>query len=228
MSFPKFWDCLIHYNPLFLCSYNFELLMRIELTTSSLPRKCSTPELQQLVIKSLIQWVIKSISNRQLAIAKPDWPMTLWPLTIWAEDRARTGHLKLGRLPLYQMSYFRLYMCRFVDMQICVWKELLICTPAFFQIYKFRGQSRVRTYVLVREQIYSLSPLTTRPSALFWASGGIRTPDQLITNQLLWPTELHWHLLFSSAQNDSQSSPCLNYQCSAIPITIGRATLALC
>ena len=25
-----------------------ELLMRIELTTSSLPRKCSTPELQQL------------------------------------------------------------------------------------------------------------------------------------------------------------------------------------
>ncbi len=26
-----------------------------------------------------------------------------------------------------------------------------------------------------------------------WASGGIRTPDQLITNQLLWPTELHWH-----------------------------------
>ena len=23
------------------------------------------------------------------------------------------------------------------------------------------------------------------------ASGGIRTPDQLITNQLLWPTELH-------------------------------------
>src|ERR1044072_9565861 len=28
---------------------NYELLMRIELTTSSLPRKCSTPELQQLV-----------------------------------------------------------------------------------------------------------------------------------------------------------------------------------
>jgi hypothetical protein len=27
---------------------NPELLMRIELTTSSLPRKCSTPELQQL------------------------------------------------------------------------------------------------------------------------------------------------------------------------------------
>ncbi len=77
----------------------------------------------------------------------------------------------------------------------------------------FCGQSRVRTYVLVREQIYSLSPLTTRPSAqinlrnrffvldltliifsILRASGGIRTPDQLITNQLLWPTELHWQL----------------------------------
>ena len=29
------------------------------------------------------------------------------------------------------------------------------------------------------------------------ASGGIRTPDQLITNQLLWPTELHWHFVVS-------------------------------
>ena len=25
------------------------------------------------------------------------------------------------------------------------------------------------------------------------AIGGIRTPDPLITNQLLWPTELQWH-----------------------------------
>jgi hypothetical protein len=27
--------------------------------------------------------------------------------------------------------------------------------------------------------------------SVFGAGGGIRTPDQLITNQLLWPTELH-------------------------------------
>ena len=27
------------------------------------------------------------------------------------------------------------------------------------------------------------------------ADGGIRTPDQLITNQLLWPTELHRRML---------------------------------
>lgn len=35
----------------------------------------------------------------------------------------------------------------------------------------------------------SLGPL----ASAFRADGGIRTPDQLITNQLLWPTELHRH-----------------------------------
>ena len=126
--------------------------MRIELTTSSLPRKCSTPELQQL-------------------------------------ERS-------------QPIYFK--------------KLIFYC-----------GQSRVRTYVLVREQIYSLSPLTTRPSAqinfrnvfvnqirnqqyfsILRASGGIRTPDQLITNQLLWPTELHWQLpKYSLKMNFPQKYP---------------------
>ena len=67
-----------------------EPLMRIELTTSSLPRKCSTPELQRLVV----QWVWLTSTK-------------LCKRTSWAGDRARTGHLKLGRLPLYQMSYSR-------------------------------------------------------------------------------------------------------------------------
>jgi hypothetical protein len=43
-------------------------------------------------------------------------------------------------------------------------QNLHICLLAYLQIL-FCGQSRFRTYVLVREQIYSLSPLTTRPSA---------------------------------------------------------------
>ena len=53
-----------------------------------------------------------------------------------------------------------------------------------------------------KQQIYSLSHLATlvSPRLIFYkkeqitkkrADGGIRTPDQLITNQLLWPTELH-------------------------------------
>ena len=52
------------------------------------------------------------------------------------------------------------------------------------------GQSRVRTYVHLREQIYSLSPLTTRPSAQLEiktrAENWSRTSDLLITNQLLY------------------------------------------
>ena len=42
---------------------------------------------------------------------------------------------------------------------ICTSAHCCICTY-------FSGQDRVRTYVLRREQIYSLSPLTTRPPAL--------------------------------------------------------------
>ena len=40
----------------------------------------------------------------------------------------------------------------------------------------------------------TIVPLDSNPRGSFWADGGIRTPDQLITNQLLWPTELHRHL----------------------------------
>ena len=68
--------------------------------------------------------------------------------------------------------------------------------------YKKSRESRIRSYVGVRQQIYSLPQLATLVSPhflqyvqktciYFRADGGIRTPDQLITNQLLWPTELH-------------------------------------
>ena len=36
------------------------------------------------------------------------------------------------------------------------------------------------------------------PQFFIGADGGIRTPDPLITNQLLWPTELHRHILFGA------------------------------
>ena len=48
------------------------------------------------------------------------------------------------------------------------------------------------------------------------ASGGIRTPDQLITNQLLWPTELHWQLPNFSVNELPKST----YHC--IAIFLGR------
>ena len=51
------------------------------------------------------------------------------------------------------------------------------------------GESRIRTYEAVKQQIYSLPPLAAWVSPLFQihgANGRIRTPDLLITNQLLY------------------------------------------
>ena len=59
-----------------------ELLTRIELVTSSLPRKCSTTELQQHFLKSVSR----------------------------AEDGAQTRDPQLGRLVLYRLSYFRVIL----------------------------------------------------------------------------------------------------------------------
>ena len=54
-----------------------------------------------------------------------------------------------------------------------------------------------------KQQIYSLSSLAAWVSPQqFRADGGIRTPDQLITNQLLWPAELHRRKnVFSDSKN---------------------------
>ena len=61
--------------------------MRIELATSSLPRKCSTTELQQ---------------QRMDFINHSDFT-----LHFGAEDGTQTRDPQLGRLMLYQLSYFR-------------------------------------------------------------------------------------------------------------------------
>ena len=115
--------------------------MRIELMTSSLPRKRSTPELH-------------------------------WPYR--AEDEIRTRDPQLGRLMLYRLSYFRNLLYK-----------------------KNVGRARFEL-----TKAYA-SRFTVCPSWPLWylpklfktfkkrADGGIRTPDQLIINQLLWPTELH-------------------------------------
>ncbi len=65
------------------------------------------------------------------------------------------------------------------------------CTIHEVQSYiKFRGQSRVRTYVLVREQIYSLSPLTTRPSAQNLSRKWDSNPRPADYKSAALPTEL--------------------------------------
>ena len=59
--------------------------MRFELTTSSLPRKCSTPELQR--------------HYEEVSV--------LLLRCLGAADEIRTRDIQLGRLTLYQLSYHR-------------------------------------------------------------------------------------------------------------------------
>lgn len=127
-------------------------MTRIELVTSSLPRKRSTPELQRQNTKR-------------------------------ARDGAQTRDPQLGRLMLYQLSYSR-----------------IISPHAYRYIYiavKFCGKSRIRTYEDISQRSYSPPQLATLVSSQHYkinrADERIRTADPLITNQLLWPTELHRH-----------------------------------
>ena len=120
-----------------------------------------------------------------------------------AGNGTQTRDPQLGRLMLYRLSYSRN-------------TSAFACVPLF--LYNKRcGRRWIRTTEVERQQIYSLPHLATLVSARYSnfknlfpptlsapsrgperrrrhrADGGIRTPDQLITNQLLWPTELHRH-----------------------------------
>ena len=50
----------------------------------------------------------------------------------WAEDQARTGHPDLGKVVLYQMSYFRLNKNYFLE---CENKESTHTNKIFFYLY---------------------------------------------------------------------------------------------
>ena len=136
--------------------------MRIELTTSSLPRKCSTTELQRLFHcrrRQYSKWSGRPGSNR---------PPEAWKATALPNEL----------LPLL----------------LSIIKEL-VC-----------GQSRVRTYVLVREQIYSLSPLTARPSALFIFTPTMFEPVEGFEPPTSW-------LQISCSDQLSYTGICGKYQC---------------
>ena len=142
-------------------------MMRIELMTPSLPRKCSTPELHRLLSGK------RDSNSRPIAWRAIALPTELLPLI--------TVTSALVRFPGKE---------HFIVLQ---WNS---------------GESRIRTYEVIRQQIYSLPQLATLVSPqinrvlllrhtftnLSRADEGIRTPDLQITNQLLWPTELHRHL----------------------------------
>ena len=93
----KYWGV---YLPQYFCGY-FEPLMGIGPATSSLPRKCSTTELQRLIFSS--------------SLIKPNF------LSRWCESNPRLSRLLRDALPLsynglYQIvSAVYLIMCRFRD-----------------------------------------------------------------------------------------------------------------
>jgi hypothetical protein len=88
-----------------------------------------------------------------------------------AGDGTRTRDPELGRLALYQLSYSR---------------------SSRRSKYHTGGEGRIRTFEVIRRQIYSLLPLSTReplpPKAknADQADGENRTRNHLITNQVLY------------------------------------------
>jgi hypothetical protein len=87
-----------------------------------------------------------------------------------AEDEVRTRDLQLGRLSLYQLSYFRILPFFGASGRRRSCKELFFLPPLslwhpFYlpplSLWHQSGQGWIRTTELVRGQIYSLLPLAT-------------------------------------------------------------------
>ena len=110
------------------------------------------------------------------------WELNSWPLPYQG-----------SALPL---SYFGLLLItsgkRGSNPRPTAWKAVALPTELF--PLNIGGEWWIRTTegVASRFTVCPIWPLWKLPIAiLLRAGGGIRTPDQLITNQLLWPTELH-------------------------------------
>ena len=115
--------------------------MRIELTTSSLPRKCSTPELQRLV----------RFGPRQCA-AGPFGTSLYLHMSGRRGSNPRPTAWKAVALPTELLP-------RFTDNY---WHQPLLSPCGhFLPFHSTRGQGWIRTTELRRGQIYSLLPLAT-------------------------------------------------------------------
>ena len=142
--------------------------MRVELMTPSLPRKCSTPELHRQI-------------ERETRLELATHSLEGYCSTNWATP-AYICHQHPWNLPGERAS------CCYA---LSEWGE---------QDSNLRSHS---TTDLQSAPVghFGISPFKTEHVWLdihlliiTWADEGIRTPDLQITNQLLWPTELHRHL----------------------------------
>jgi hypothetical protein len=174
--------------------------------TSSLPRKCSTTELQRLV---------KKVDSRPLLVGSEELSVNCHLSSVISSQSGRRGSnsppiaWKAIALPNELLPQL------FRNFVIANWE---IDRLFKFQNSKICGQWWIRTTEVERQRIYSPPHLATLETALKTlqlakrAREGTRTPDQLITNQLLYQLSYSGLLnniyqLHSSWQNISKKKP---------------------
>ena len=153
--------------------FYFEPTMRFELTTSSLPRKRSTPELSRLGKKNHIPLIWNVIFlERKTGVEPATFSLEGWRSTNWATSA------------------------------ICVYKLLLVNGVQIYKIFlnlqikfikKWGEQDsnlRSRKTAELQSDPFGHSGISPLVFYKLWASRGIRTHDPEITNHVLWPTEL--------------------------------------
>ena len=97
------------YSSFTLIPQTQELLMRIELTTSSLPRKCSTPELQQLFLFTVAGCWLTAIRSKRIT---GNFQRTTYPLSGRRGSNPRPAAWKAAALPTELLP---LLICRLND-----------------------------------------------------------------------------------------------------------------
>jgi hypothetical protein len=139
--------------------------MRIELTTSSLPRKCSTPELQRRCFFSF--WFSGLCKQKKLTgehfshnirfnIEKNDQSTVRHLIQYWSGGRgsnSRHSAWKADTLPTELPPQFRAEM----GMKV----ETPIAHTLILMLTLYCGGGEIRTYSAVKQQSYSLSRLSS-------------------------------------------------------------------
>jgi hypothetical protein len=139
-------------------------MARIERATSPLPRECSTTEPHG---QSTLVWARaphKPLETTKMLRSRRKTSDSGRQCNDGAGDETRTRDILLGRQKLYQLSYSRAKTCFRPDPNFR-YPRPLDSTPRALpeNTWSLGGGGWIRTSVLVRGQIYSLLPLTTRP-----------------------------------------------------------------
>ena len=101
---------------------------------------------------------------------------------MWAEDEAQTRDPQLGRLMLYQLSYFRIFVgADGFEPPKAKASRFTVCP--IWPLWNTPGEISTISFCEI-ESLFRF---------FIWASCRIRTNDPEITNHVLWPTELKRH-----------------------------------